>query len=69
MRLQIIALTALVLSSACAKAPSDAGLSVIQYSRVLQSKAADEIEGGQCPVMGDVFMPDYGVLRDQARVK
>ncbi len=59
----------LALLSGCATAPSNGGLTVIEYSPQVQSAAADEIEGGACPVIGDVLMPDYSVLRDQARVK
>lgn len=70
MKLPKTGLIAAALLSACAAGPSEpAGLSVIDYSRAVQSRAADEIEGGRCPVLGDVFMPDYSVLRDQARVR
>lgn len=63
------ALIVLTLLSGCTKAPSNDGLTVIEYSKPLQKKAAKEIEGGQCPTIGDIFIPDYSVLRDQARVK
>lgn len=42
---------------------------MVAYSREIQSKAADEIQGGHCPIIGGVMMPDYSVLRDQAKVK
>ena len=65
----ISALIAVVLLSGCATALSEGGLTVIEYSEETQSKAADEIEANTCPVIGGVFMPDYSVLRDQARIK
>jgi len=43
-------------------------VTVVEYTKEQQGKAADEIESGSCPIMGGVFMPDYSVLRDQARV-
>lgn len=71
MRSGIIALTALALLTACA----DQAVSnvppplpdVVAYSRDIELKAAAEIEGGSCPVLGDVFMPDYLVMRWQTR--
>lgn len=47
---------------------SGGGFLVVEYSQEQQNKVADEIETNACPVMGNVFMPDYSVLRDQARV-
>lgn len=32
------------------------------------NKAADEIEQGTCPTLGETMMPDYQVMRDQARL-
>lgn len=55
--------------SGCAQVHSNyEGLSVIEYSKDKQNKAADEIESGYCPVLNE-FISDYSVLRDQARVK
>jgi len=69
MRLHGIALmTGLLLSGCAPELSSSAGLSVIEYTRDFQSKAADEIEGGMCPAL-NVIINDCSVLRDQARVK
>lgn len=76
MRYGIIALIALVLPSACTEAPSKVAATskrlilpdVVEYPKEVQRKAADEMIGGRCPVISDVFMPDYGVMRDQTRV-
>ncbi len=58
------------LLSACSTVVSESGgLYVPEYSKKVQKQAADEIVGGACPVIGGVFMPDYLILRDQARVK
>jgi len=69
MRLLINVLAPLLLLSGCVTAHSSAGLSVVAYSKEIQSKAADEIQDGYCPIIGGVMMPDYSVLRDQARIK
>lgn len=42
---------------------------VVVYDQITLSKAADEIDGGKCPILGDVMLPDYEVMRDQSRVK
>lgn len=62
-----IALMMPLLLSACAPAHSNAGLSVIEYSREVQENAATEMENGQCTTL-NTFMNDYSVLRDQARI-
>lgn len=59
----------MLLLSGCGPVLSDGGFTVVEYSKEVQEKAADEIESNACPVIGGVFMPDYSVLRDQARVK
>jgi uncharacterized protein YceK len=70
MKLPLSVLISLVLLSGCGtEVSSSSGLTVIEYSKPLQTKAANEIEGGQCRTLGEVFMPDYSVLRDQARVR
>jgi len=48
---------------------SGGGFTVVEYTKQQQNQAADEIESNSCPMLGNVFMPDYGVLRDQARIK
>jgi hypothetical protein len=54
--------------SACAQAPSKpVAPDVVNYSRPVMNKAADEIEARTCPVLGDVMMPDYLTMRDQSR--
>lgn len=76
MRYGIIALTAMVLLSGCAGEPSKVTVQskrlvlpdVVEYPVDIQNKAADEMNGGSCSVLSDVFMPDYGVMRDQTRV-
>jgi len=40
---------------------------VIEYSAVTLNQAADEMESGYCSILSGM-MPDYKVLRDQARV-
>ena len=47
---------------------SGGGFTVVEYTEEQQNKAADEIESNSCPMLGSIFMPDYSVLRDQARV-
>lgn len=69
MRYAIIALTSLLLLSGCATGLSNVSPDVVVYTRAIQAKAADEVEAGTCPIIGDVMMPDYLVMRDQARVK
>ena len=58
-----------LLLSGCGPVLSNGGFTVVEYSKEQQKQAADEIESNSCPVIGGVFMPDYSVLRDQARVK
>jgi hypothetical protein len=48
---------------------SGGGFLVVEYTQEQQDIAADEIESRSCPMIGEVFMPDYSVLRDQARVE
>lgn len=59
----------LLLSGCVTARSSGGGFSVVEYTKEQQEQAADEIESNKCPVMGGTFMPDYSVLRDQARVK
>lgn len=40
---------------------------VVQYPKEVQQAAYREAVGGSCPVLATIFMPDYGVMRDQAR--
>lgn len=61
-------MTGLLLSGCAPELSSSAGLSAIEYPPGLQSKAADEMEGGMCPTL-NVIINDCSVLRDQARVK
>lgn len=37
------------------------------YPKEVLLAGAAEIEGGQCTTLGNVFMPDYQVMRDQTR--
>lgn len=75
MKFVTIALTVMLLLSACGTEPSKEIRTsqklilpdVPQYTKEIQSKAAAEIEGGSCPILGDVLMPDYSVMRDQTR--
>lgn len=55
----------------CGGVHSDPGLTmpgVVVYPQNVMDAAADEIEGGSCPVLSGVMMPDYGVMRDLSRV-
>jgi hypothetical protein len=67
MKFGIIGLMALVLLSGCAQEVSRAKPDIVNYTQKVMDKAADEIDGGSCPVLGDTFMPDYQVMRDQVR--
>jgi hypothetical protein len=40
---------------------------VVEYSKEMQNKAADEIESQNVPTLTE-FMKDYKVMRDQTRV-
>lgn len=63
-----IALMMLLLLTGCETAHSSAGLSVIEYSKEVQIKAADEMAAGTAPTL-NLMINDYSVLRDQARVQ
>lgn len=60
-------MTALLLTACATEVSECSGLTVIKYSEPAQIMAADEMEGGQCPMLNK-FINDYSVLRDQARV-
>jgi hypothetical protein len=69
----IIALTVMVLLAACDPAPSNPSTALIadvpEYTAEQQKRAAEEMET-HCdllPMVCDTFMPDYKVMRDQAR--
>jgi len=38
---------------------------IVKYPKEVQSAAVKEALGGSCPVLATIFMPDYGVMRDQ----
>jgi len=59
----------LVLLSACGTEVFRIAPDVISYDKETLNKAADEMEGGSCPVLSNVMMPDYQVMRDQSRIK
>jgi hypothetical protein len=69
----ILVLIAMVSLSGCASAPfNPVGTfvpDVPEYPIDMQAKAADEMEKGcaDMPIVCDTFMPDYLVMRDQAR--
>lgn len=67
MRFAITGLIALAFLVGCAAEPSRALPDLVIYSQSIMDKAADEIDGGTCPVLIDVMMPDYLVMRDQVR--
>lgn len=51
---------------------SDGNLGLIRpdikiYHQSVLNKAADEIDSGKCPVLGEIMMPDYQICRDQSR--
>lgn len=67
----VLALAAMFLSG-CATAPSKlagpACPSLPEYSKDLQTQAADEIDAlPEGSVIAGVFMPDYGRMRDGVR--
>ena len=51
----------------CAEVRSKALPDLYNYSASIQEKVADEMASRSCPVMSDVMMPDYLVVRDQIR--
>lgn len=53
---------------ACETVPSNSHPKFVvkSYNEKITETAASEIESNQCPVLGDVMMPDYKNLRDQA---
>lgn len=59
----------LMLSSACSTAPSDIACpSLPVYSSELQKEAAAEVKAlPDGSVLGNIFMPDYGQMRDGVR--
>ncbi len=65
----ITALIGLLLLSGCSTGLSSVQPDVVRYTDAVQAQAANEIQVGSCPILGDVMMPDYLVMRDQARVK
>lgn len=70
MKFAIIVLMLPLLLVGCGGGHSNARLimpDVVSYPQSVMTRAADEIDGGSCPVLSDVMMPDYGVMRDQAR--
>ena len=63
-----ISLASLMLLAGCGQVHSNAGnFTVIEYSGPTLNQAADEMESGYCSILSGM-MPDYKVLRDQARV-
>ena len=68
MKLPVIALTTLLLLTACETATSSGGLTVIEYTKEVQNKAAQEMLLGLSPTL-NMMMNDYSVLRDQARIR
>lgn len=74
MRYFLIALPVTLLLSACGTDHlipvfDDSGPDVIIYTDQIMTAAADEMESGVCPVLSEVMMPDYTVMRDQAAVE
>jgi len=57
-----------VLLTGCAREAFNTQPDVIVYSPQIQKEAANEMSSGSCPVLSNTFMPDYLVMRDQARV-
>lgn len=55
--------------ASCAPIISNVHPDVVVYSYKIQDKAADEMESGYCTTLSEVMMPDYKVMRDQARVQ
>lgn len=55
--------------SGCSMVRSNVAPDVVVYQQPALDKAAAEINSGSCPVLSTVFMPDYEVMRDQARVQ
>jgi hypothetical protein len=52
----------------CLTRGSSSGLTVVEYSKETQKSAANELRSCIAPTI-TVFMSDYHVLREQARVK
>ena len=64
-------LTALLWLTACGMVRSEPTHAVLpdvkNYTQEQMNSAAIEIERGSCPVIGDLFMSDYKIMRDQTR--
>lgn len=59
--------------SGCAETCSDYHLASIaptvkKYPQETLNRAADEIDGGMCPILGNIMMPDYEICRYQSKV-
>ncbi len=73
MKFAIIGLTSLLLLGACEHIPSSFNVcssvapDVVNYSKAVQDKAADEIVSGKCPTESSMLQ-DCEVMRDQSRV-
>lgn len=72
MKTAITALAAMLLLTSCNGVSSNVGRpltapDVVEYSLETQRSAANEIRSGACPVLGDIFIPDYHVMRNQSR--
>lgn len=69
MRYVIIALLSFALLTGCETIRSDelTAPDVINYPEESRMQAADEMEGGSCPMLNE-WIVDYGVMRDQARL-
>ena len=58
----------LLLLSACSKeASKKIAPDVVNYPQHIMTKAANEMQSGQCQILSNEMMPDYQVMRDQAR--
>lgn len=72
MKYAILFFPVILLLSSCGLINSDNNLSLIspdvkKYPQTTLNRAADEIDGGKCPVLSEIMMPDYYVCRQQSR--
>lgn len=76
MKFAILCCLAALPLAACATGPSSAHYprdtrplpAVKNFTPEQLDAGASEIEGGQCPTLGGVFMPEFKNMRDQTRV-
>jgi hypothetical protein len=57
----------MLLLTACQSLTSNTLPDVKEYTKAQQKQAIKEINSNSCPMIGDVFMGDYYIMRQQIR--